>query len=179
MKRALAISFAAMILFCLSSSARAQETLPPQLVAARSSVEQALQDRMPGWVRRPVVPIEGSANTVIDQWELDDFAVKVVIEMRPSQQEAEASFEQAKQQLHAEEDAARSRGMNNFSLIKETLSDLGQDGYTWEDTYEATAVAFRENNLIVYVSVVRPAQNKDKNLSKEFATHVARALSSM
>jgi hypothetical protein len=96
MKRALAISFAAMILFGLSSAARAQEGLPPQLVAARSSVEREIQDKMPGWVRTPVTPMAGSADTVIDQWELGDFAVKVVIEMRPSQQEAEESFEKGK-----------------------------------------------------------------------------------
>jgi hypothetical protein len=64
-------------------------------------------------------------------------------------------------------------------LIKEKLSDIGQDGYTWEDAYEATVATFRENNLIVYVSVVRPARNKDKNLSKEFARHIAKALRSM
>jgi hypothetical protein len=179
MKRALAISFAAMILFGLSAAARAQEGLPPQLVAARSSVERELQDKMPGWVRTPVTPMAGSADTVIDQWELGDFAVKVVIEMRPSQQEAEESFEKGKQHLKVEEDATRARGRSDFRLIKEKLTDVGKDGYTWEDAYESTAAVFRENNLIVYVSVVRPTRNKDKTLSKEFARHVAKALRSM
>lgn len=179
MKRALTISFAAMILFGLSAAARAQEGLPPQLVAARSSAERELQDKMPGWVRTPVVPMAGSANVVIDQWELGDFAVKVVIEMRPSQQEAEESFEKGKRNLKVEEDATRARGRSDFRRIKEKLTDVGQDGYTWEDAYESTAAVVRENNLIVYVSVVRPTRNKDKTLSKEFARHVAKALRSM
>jgi hypothetical protein len=165
-----------MILFGLSSSARAQEGLPPQLVAARSSVESELQDKMPGWVRTPITPMEGSDNTVIDQWELGDLVVKVVIEMRASQQEAAEGFDKGKQHLKVEEDARRSHGRSDFRLIKEKLADVGQDGYTWEDAYESTATVFRENNLIVYVSVVRPTHNKDKNLSKEFARHVGKAL---
>lgn len=179
MKRALTISFAAMVLFCLSAAARAQEGLPPQLVAARSSVERELQDKMPGWLRTPVTPMAGSADTVIDQWELGDFAVKVVIEMRASQEAAAEGFDKGKKHLKVEEDAKRARGRSDFRLIKEKLTDVGQDGYTWEDTYESVATAFRENNLIVYVSVVRPAHNKDKTLSKEFARHVAKALRSM
>jgi hypothetical protein len=179
MKRAQIASFAAMMLLGLSSSVRTQESLSPQLAAARSSVEREIQEKMPGWVRRPVTPIAGSGNTIIDQWELGDFVVKIAIEMRPSQQEAEEGFDKGKQQLKVEEDARRSRGRSDFRLIKEKLTDVGQDGYTWEDAYESEAAAFRENNLIVYVSVVRPTHNQDKTFSKEFARHVAKALRSM
>jgi hypothetical protein len=179
MKRAFVASLAAMMLLGLSSRVRAQESLPPQLAAARESVEREIRDKAPGWVRTPVTPMAGSADTIIDQWELGDFVVKVVIEMRASQEAAAEGFDKGKKHLKVEEDARRSRGRSDFRLIKEKLTDVGQDGYTWEDAYESVATAFRENNLIVYVSVVRPTHNKDKTLSKEFARHVGKALRSM
>jgi hypothetical protein len=179
MKRLLVTSLAAIMLLGLSPTLTAQESPAPQLAAARSSVEREIQDKMPGWMRTPVTPITGSANAVIDQWELGNLVVKVVIEMRHSQQEAEEGFDKGKQHLKTEEDAARSRRRRDFTRIKEKLTDVGQDGYTWEDSYESIATAFRDNNLIVYVSVVAPARNREKNLSKEFARHVAKALRSM
>jgi hypothetical protein len=167
------------MLLGLSPTLTAQESPAPQLAAARSSVEREIQDKMPGWMRTPVTPMSGSADTVIDQWELGDFVVKVVIEMRASQQTAAEGFDKGKKHLKVEEDARRSRGRSDFRLIKEKLTDVGQDGYIWEDAYESEAAAFREKNLIVYVSVVRPTHNKDKTLSKEFARHVGKALRSI
>lgn len=179
MKRVLVTSLAAIMLLGPSSRGRAQESLSPQLAAARSSVEREIQDKMPGWVRTPVTPIAGSADTIVDQWELGDLVVKVVIELRPTQQDAAEGMDKGKQNLKTEENATRARGRSDFRRIKEKLTDVGDDGYMWEDAYESIAAAFRENNLIVYVSVVRPARNKDKTLSKEFARHVAKALRSM
>lgn len=179
MKRMLISSIAAIILVALPPGLKAQEGVPPQLLAAREAVEREINDRAPGWVRTPVPPMEGSRNVVIDQWELGDFVVKVTIAAHESQEEAVESVKKGKHHLEVEEEATRARGRSDFRLIKEELPDVAEGRYTWEDAYGATAAAFRISNLTVYVSVVRPEANKDDKLSKEFAKHVAKALRSL
>jgi hypothetical protein len=179
MKRVILSNVAAVVLLGLTPVLGAQEGLPPQLVAAREAVARELGEQAPGWLRRPVPPMEGSSNTVVDQWELGDFVVKVTITAHDSREEAADSVKKGKHHLEVEEAAARARGRSDFRLIKEELTDVAEGGYAWQDAYGATAVAFRESNLTVYVSVVRPELNKDDRLSKEFAKHVAKALRSL
>lgn len=179
MKRVNVLCIAAAILLGLPSAPGAQEGVPPQLLAARDAVEREINEQAPGWVRTPVTPMAGSLNVIIDQWELGGFAVKVTITAHDSQEEAAESMKRGRRHLEVEEDAARARGKSDFRLVKGELPEVGEGGYSWEDAYGATAVAFRERNLTVYVSVARPESNKDDKLSKEFARYVAKALRSL
>lgn len=175
MKRAAAGCLLAALLVGVPWTLRAQDDAARPLAAVRGAIERAISAELPGWQRKAITPMEGSSNVVIDQWESGGLTVKVSILQHPSSEEAAKALKGFRSRQEVEEKAARRRGKHDFKLIKYDLPALGDGGFAW-DTHGSEAVAFRKGDLSVHVSVVRPRQNKDTKLSKEFAKTIAKAL---
>lgn len=177
MKQLITSCLALMLWLSSSLVLRGQED-PPQLTAIRAAIERHIIKKKHTWRRKTVTPMEGSQGVIIDRWESDsdDQAVVITIILHKSSTEATAALEDFSFRIKEEERAAKAHGKHDFKGVKEQLSDLGDNGFTW-DVRGSTATAFRKNDLTVYVSVVKPESNKDDKLSKEFAQSVANALS--
>ena len=156
---------------------KAQEELPQQLIDARNVLVRSISERRPKWHHKIIPPMVGSKGVIIDQWELDGWAIRVAVIQHDSPETAEKTLQDFRSRLEDEERAARNRGQRDFKLIKEELPVLGDGGFT-RDEFGVIATAFRKSNLTIYVNVSAPGWYKDQTLSKEVAQIIAGALPS-
>jgi hypothetical protein len=146
-----------------------------ELAKIKNSVKQEVSKQMQGWTYRSVQPTQGSAGVIIQQWQLNDIIVKVAVTRYEKQKDAEDAFQEFKAHLKVEEQASKSRGKQIHWIKKDSLPQMGDDGFVW-DIRGSEAVAFRKGKLIVNVSVPSPPNNKDGFFSQKFAQHVVKAL---
>jgi len=152
----------------------AQDSDASSLASLRDTVARAISEKMPGWSRKEITPMEGSNNVIIDNWELGDMVIKVAILQHASQEEAIESLKDFRSHMEAEEKAAKARGKHEFKRIKEELPSLGDSGFTW-DSYGSTSTSFRKSNFTVFISLVRAESNQNPHITKEFARLIAAA----
>ncbi len=141
----------------------------------RKSLKEKIGKEMPGWTHRSIEPFEGSQGVIIQQWELGDIIVKIAVTEYPNEEQAVRAFKAFKSHLIIEEKATTKNRGEEFHLIKEDLSTLGDEGFV-SDVRGSEAVAFRKGEFLVNVSVPSPQMNKDVFFSRKFAEHVAKAL---
>ena len=130
---------------------------------------------MPGWTHRTIEPIEGSSGVIIQQWESGNIVVKIALSQYSSEAGAERAFKGVKSQIRTEEEATTKNRKTAFHLIKEELTNLGDEGFT-VDVRGSEAVTFRKDAFIVNVSIVQPEQSNDIYFSRKFAEFAASAL---
>ena len=146
-----------------------------QLAKIEKSLKEEMAKELSDWTCHPIQPIQGSAHVIIYHCELGDILVKIAVTEYSSLEGAESLFKETKAEFKRQEEiATRNRGME-VHLVKEELSNLGDEGYV-RDVIGSEAVAFRNGKFLVDISVPRPNNNKDVFFSRKFAQHVAKAL---
>ena len=167
----LSIGLAMFLLFFGSAQAQTHSERLDQL-------SRVLTDKigidMPGWNHRSVVPIEGSKDVIVDQWEAGNVIVRVTVIEYDSEGSAAGALKDFRIRLQGEEVAASAR-KKKLRLIKGDLPELADGGFIW-DARPSDAVAFRKKDLLMFVSVTGPREYNDTALSRLFAQRVADVL---
>lgn len=175
MRHMLAVCFAVTLLIGSVTTAAARVSDVSSLASLREAVVRAVSEKMPGWTRKEITPMEGSDNVIIDNWESGDVEIKVAVLEHASREEAVESLKDFRSHLEAEDKAAEARGRHEFKRIKEELPGLGDSGFSW-DSYGSTATSFRKSNFTVFISLVKNESSQKPHITKEFARLIAEAL---
>jgi hypothetical protein len=130
-----------------------------RLDSALEKIKSYLAEKKPEWKHRAIVPIEGSRNVSVNNWESEGKILRVSILAYGS-----------------EEDALES--MKRFSSEERTLDrlpELGDGGYAWGPG--GSNICFRKGDLTIWVGTGVVNLKEAVNLSREFAPQIEAALS--
>jgi hypothetical protein len=140
------------------------------------AIERLVQEKHPEWTLKRIEPVYKGEDVIIDQWSSVRVYVRISIVPHSSAAEASDALQKLARDMKAEEGTV----------------GLGEEGYSWGMAGSETA--FRKGRFTVYVSAVvnveddpeaaaltddeksKRKKESQKNLSKEFAKHVAFAL---
>lgn len=159
------------VLFALTASAQ-EET--QELAATAGAVERKLAEQLPGWLHRPIAPMEGSRDINISQWEFSGQIVKVSILLHPSKKAAGEGLKRFKGRLEHEEKVASKYKKKSKVSIKGSEGNLGDEGFSWK-SHNFYGTAFRRGRYEIFVNLVNPKQ-EEETITRVFARHIASAL---
>ncbi len=134
-----------------------------QLSQLKEKLVHAVSEKKSEWKHSSVSPMQGSQNTIIEQWSGGGVVVKVSVVEYPS----EAESTEVLQRLASE----------GGGKIKR--QHFGDEGYGWNDR---GSIAFREGRLLVYIGAVSTKIDdptvltelgEEAKVVKEFAKYVA------
>lgn len=137
-----------------------------QLSQVKEKLTTAISEKKSEWKHSSVTPMQGSQNTVIEQWSGEGFVVRVSVVEYVSEGEATEVLQRL---------AAEGGG-------KVKRQHFGDASYSWNDR---GSIVFREGRLLVYVGAVSTKVDDPSVLAesggeakatKEFARYVADAL---
>ena len=173
MKNLMTVLFALALLLVVASTSVAQD-VSPELDNVAKIAEKAIQEKMPGWTCTRIPPMQGSKDVVSEKCESGVQAVSIDIVRFASQEVAKSRMDYARQQLEMVDKVAQSQGRQSTDKIQEELTPLGDEGFIWQRG-AATEIVFRKNNFTININDISKVE--DPHLSKEFAQHIASALS--
>jgi hypothetical protein len=135
-----------------------------ELTALADKVVSSIQGQKPDWKYQSIQPITGSGDVILQQWTLDNQAIRIAIISHRSTADAAAALSKL----------AREGQLN------ERIQGLGEEGITWG----RGIVSFRKGNLTIDVSAAKTepildlneaAKNTadERSVAKEFAVLVA------
>lgn len=158
------------LLIVLSVLTVRAQTGQSKLAELPALLDARITKAMPGWNHRSIEPMQGSKDTIVEQWESGSISVKVAVTEYESQSQAIKALEDFKRQLRIQEDAAAAKG-REFHLVKEALPFLGEGGFGW-NIKGSDAAVFTRKNFLVSVSIARPEHHYDLSLSKMVGQYV-------
>lgn len=161
--------FVVLVLLTITFSTVRGQSNDDQLAKIEKSLKEELDKELPDWKCRTVAPIQGSSHVIIYHCELRDILVKIAVTEYQNAQRAEALFKETR------DEQKRQGQIAGKNLVKEDLSNLGDEGYVW-DIIGSEAIIFRKGKFLASISVPRPNENKDVFFSRMFAPHVAKVL---
>jgi len=164
----------ALLVLVLVSGFATGQSIDDELVQIGNSLRQEINKQMPGWTCKSIQPIQGSSGVIVEHCRSGDILVSIAVSERDSQENAQAAFNESKAHLRLEEQVAANH-QKQLVLIKEELTNLGDEGFVW-NIRGSEAVVFRKGKFIVNTSVPTPANNKDAFFSRKFAEYVAKVL---
>ncbi len=139
-----------------------------------ASLKEQISKEMPEWTCRFFEPVP-EGDVIIYHCELGDILLEIAVIEYQNDERAEALFKETKAELKRQEEIATKNQGKEVKLVKEDLSNLGDEGYVFV-VRGSEAVAFRKARFLVNISVPRPDDNKDVFFSRKFAQHAANAL---
>ena len=141
----------------LLTAVAGQNTAPSDPDRVSAAIHQSLQDEMPTVVCRRGQPIEGSGSVLVESCFFEGNVIKLSVIPYASKDVAKNHF----------------REFAALNKDKETVSDIGEEGYAWG--FRKSKTAFSKDRYNVYVSIDGEIVDVDK-VSKKFAKVVAKGL---
>lgn len=150
---------------CAPTWLRAQ-TVTWQLNQVKEKIAQIVAEKKPEWKHTSVTPMQGSENTIVDQWAFEGLVARVSVVEHNSESDAT----EALQRLISE----------GSGRVKP--QPYGDEGYIWN---ERGSIAFRAGRLVLYISAVSTKvddsavltdEGNEAKVTKELAKYAADAL---
>ena len=160
------IAVIALSLFA-SAAAASHTQNTAELTALADKVVSSIQGQKPDWEYQSIQPITGSNDVILQQWTLDNQAIRIAITFYKSAQDATAAISRLARE----------------GQTTERFQGLGDEGITWG----RGVVSFRKRNFTIDVSATNTKPTLDRSeltknagderkLAMEFALIVADAI---